>query len=872
MDRKLLEYKGKVYSSPLAWDHLKFPLLKTHIPFINSPELIIIVENLFKEYEEKQDKLAELPKSLIHNDPNDTNTLLTLENPCVLAYIDLGDILYTSTINDLAVASVYYLFPFTDRLLALEQIVRGFNMVFPIKPIELELFGLLMRIRLATSLLMSSFSFAKNPGNPYILSSQDSVISLLLYFTKEIDENTLLYRLRRACSYKFYCPQEETLLSYLKTSSFSPLFKGFSLKDYHALDLSITSDFLKAFPQCPISQGVYIKDYLASKGKVIGIGRYNEERGFYTSENFKEKASIEARTVHLGMDFFIKAGTPIYSPLQGKVHSFGDAMIPLDYGPVIIIENQIKELKFYTLFGHLSRESLIGLYKGKIFEEGDIIGYIGDPTVNGNWAPHLHFQLINDMFGEEGNYIGVCQKGLRDLWLSICPNPNLLLKLPLETIEIGDITKEIILKERKEHLATSLSISYENPLFLVKGSMQFLFDEENSMYLDGVNNVAHIGHCNPKLIPSIIDQFSLLNTNTRYLSSELAEYTKELLKTFPSDLNVLFLTNSGSEANDLALRLARNYTKRKDIIVLNHAYHGNLTSLIEISPYKFNNKGGFPCPPYVHIAQTPDLYRPPSQLSSLSEPQLTEAFSLDIKRILEENKGKISCFIAESLLGCGGQIPLPKGYLKAVYQWVRNEQGVCIADEVQVGFGRIGSHFWGFEAQDVVPDIVTMGKPIGNGFPIGAVVTTKEIAEAFDNGMEYFNTFGGSNVACRIGLGVLKVIKEDSLQRNAWFLGEVLLEGFNRLKEDFHLIGDVRGLGMFIGIELVKERKSKEPAFEEANWIVEYLKREEKVLISVDGPFHNVLKIKPPLCWNIGDCGRLIMGVRRALEEIIKRV
>ena len=302
--------------------------------------------------------------------------------------------------------------------------------------------------------------------------------------------------------------------------------------------------------------------------------------------------------------------------------------------------------------------------------------------------------------------------------------------------------------------------------------------------------------------------------------------------------------------------------------MVDHAYHGNLTSLIEISPYKFQGKGGFPCPAHTHIAEIPDGFRGKFKYN---DPNIAKNYADNVKKIIGNNPQKCAGFIAESILGCGGQIVLPEGYLNEVYALVREDGGLCIADEVQVGFGRCGSKMWAFETQGVIPDIVTLGKPIGNGFPIGAVITKGFIAEGFMNGMEYFNTFGGSNASCIVGLNVLKVVLEENLMENAGFLGKVLVEGFNEMKKIWDLIGDVRGIGLFIGVELVKDRGGLEPAREECEWIVEFMKREEGVLLSTDGPGHNVVKIKPPMCWGVEDCGKLLIGMGRAfrsLEEI----
>ena len=309
----------------------------------------------------------------------------------------------------------------------------------------------------------------------------------------------------------------------------------------------------------------------------------------------------------------------------------------------------------------------------------------------------------------------------------------------------------------------------------------------------------------------------------------------------------MFLTNSGSEANDLALRLAQAHTGGRDMLVLDHAYHGNLTSLVDLSPYKFNGRGGRGCPPTTHVVPIPDAYR--GGLGAEPEPYVSA-----VRALLGDVDGagrQVAGFISEPMPGTAGQVVLVPGFLGAAYDAVRAVGGVCIADEVQIGFGRVGSHLWGFELHGVVPDIVTMGKPIGNGHPMGAVVTTPEVARSFANGMEYFNTFGGNPVSARVGLAVLDVIEDEGLQAHAARLGAQLLDGLSGLAARHEVIGDVRGHGLFVGVELVSDRSTKEPAGDVADRVADAM-RDRGVLVSTDGPHHNVLKIKPPLVITTG--------------------
>ncbi|HCP99233.1 MAG TPA: alanine--glyoxylate aminotransferase, partial [Candidatus Latescibacteria bacterium] len=390
--------------------------------------------------------------------------------------------------------------------------------------------------------------------------------------------------------------------------------------------------------------------------------------------------------------------------------------------------------------------------------------------------------------------------------------------------------------------------------------------ESGRAYLDAVNNVPHVGHSHPRIVRAGQRQMAVLNTNTRYLHDHLVNYAEQLCATMPDPLKVCFFVNSGSEANDLALRLARHYTGQQETLILEGAYHGNLSSLIDLSPYKFDGPGGLGVPAHVHKLPMPDPYR--GLYKGYGE-ETGILYADHVREKIDEltsRDRRVCAFIAESLLGCGGQIVLPSGYFAEAFKHVRAAGGVCITDEVQVGFGRVGTHFWGFETQGVVPDIVTMGKPIGNGHPLGAVITTPEIADAFDNGMEYFNTFGGNPVSCAIGLEVLSVIQEDRLQDHALQVGNHLMDGLRELMNIYSIIGDVRGLGFYIGAEMVLDRNTLEPAGHQASYVADRMK-DHGILISTDGPLHNVLKIKPPMVFTQENGDYLVTCLDKILQE-----
>jgi len=394
---------------------------------------------------------------------------------------------------------------------------------------------------------------------------------------------------------------------------------------------------------------------------------------------------------------------------------------------------------------------------------------------------------------------------------------------------------ESLIERRRKILGGNLTVAYERPLHIVRGSMQYLYDDEGRQYLDAYNNVAHVGHCHPKVVEAGQRQMEVLNTNTRYVSELILEYAEKLTATLPESLSVCFFVNSGSEANELAIRLARAHTKARSLIVLEHAYHGNTTTCIDISPYKHDGRGGEGAPAWVHTAR------------------------LDAEHVVEiiHNLPAPLCgFIAESMPSVAGQIVLPDGFLNQVYDAVRRAGGVCIADEVQTGFGRTGTHFYAFERYGVVPDIVVLGKPIGNGHPIGAVITTRAIADSFDNGMEFFSTFGGNNVSCAIGLAVLEVVQQENLQAHALRVGEHLLAGLHELNPRHEVIREIRGSGLFLGVELT----------EDAGSIVNQM-RERGILMGTEGPLHNVIKIRPPMPFSLEDADRLVSTLDEELTR-----
>lgn len=414
---------------------------------------------------------------------------------------------------------------------------------------------------------------------------------------------------------------------------------------------------------------------------------------------------------------------------------------------------------------------------------------------------------------------------------------------------------------------------------MVQGDGQYLYDELGNEYLDCINNVAHVGHGNKRVAEAVQRQMHLLNTNSRFLHENLSSYARRLTALFPDHLSVCYLVNSGSEANDLAIRLARAYTQHKDIVSVDGAYHGNLTSTMAISPYKTHKLKGYRQPKWAHVAPLPCAYRGKFQLDKFGHDEATvgRLYASASEQVMEAARARgrqLAGFFVESMVSCGGQTPLPTGYLRQLQEYLHSIGSLLVCDEVQTGFGRSGKKMWAFQldGDDIKPDIVTIGKPLGNGFPVAAVVTTRAIAQSFaDIGTEYFNTFGGNPASCAAALAVMDELEERQLQRNAHEIGNYLLEQLNSLKSRSSIIGDVRGCGFFIGLELVKNLKTKLAAPDYAQFIVDKF-RDDRILMNTEGKLGNVLKFKPPMVFNRQDAERFLAVLIRAHDELEKQI
>jgi 4-aminobutyrate aminotransferase-like enzyme/Ser/Thr protein kinase RdoA (MazF antagonist) len=885
LDAALQDFQHSGAQRELKWDLSRAGWIREHLHCIETAHGRALVEKFLALYEKAVvPALPRLRRSVIYGDANDYNVLVTEPWPQprrIAGVIDFGDMHHAITVSEPAIAAAYAILGKSDPLPAAAALAAGYHQAHPLEEPEIAALYALIGMRLAVSVTNSARRKSLKPGDSYVTISEAPAWEALDCWSR-IHPRFAHYTFRAACGLHPH-PNAKRIAQWLHdhgASAASVLESDLRRARSLVFDLSVGSTFLGADPHAsdtaPLAEKVFSE--MKRAGVSAGVGRYNELRLLYTSPLFGHAANAlaERRTIHLGIDLFVEPGTVVRAPLDGTVHLIANNTAALDYGPLVILEHKAgsrsddqsreadEALGFFTLYGHLQTETLSKLKPGQKISRGEVFARVGHAGENGGWAPHLHFQIILDLLDLGADFPGVARASARAVWTSLSLDPNLLLGIPADRFPAQAPDAAATLAARRAHLGANLSISYEKPLKIVRGWKQYLYDETGRAYLDVYNNVPLVGHSHPRVVEAVQAQMALLNTNTRYLHDNVNRYAERLTQLLPAPLRVCFFVNSGSEANELALRLARAHTCREDLIVLDHAYHGHTNTLIDISPYKFNGPGGSGRKPWVHVAPLPDDYRGPYRREDASAGAKYAAHITQILEQLEKDGRSAAAFIAETLPSVGGQIVFPQGYLAEGYRHLREAGVVCIADEVQVGFGRLGTHFWGFETQGVVPDVVVLGKPIGNAFPLAAVVTTPAIAASFANGMEFFSTFGGNPVACAAGLAVLDVLRDEHLQENALRVGNELIRSLRELQVCHALIGDVRGCGLFLGLDLVKNRETREPAPLQASYIVNRL-RECGILTGTDGPHHNVIKLRPPLVFSHADAELFV----RVLEEVL---
>ena len=847
------------------WDIAQSLWTKDHIHLFDSKEKEIIA-SFQKIFEAGQNDYTKLRKSIVHNDANCHNVVVSNDyiNPKVLAVIDYGDAINTQIINDVAITIAYAIMGQTDALEAANEVLKGYHSTFPLLEDELEYLFPCVAMRLIITVTQSAINKLKEPDNLYLLISEKPAWEVLNKWVA-IDQEFAHYSFRDACGYTPH-PKEKQFKKWTTKLSIqlSQLFPTVKKRDIFPLDLSVSSNWLGHEQDLNDLELFEFKLRQLQKqnlNKIIA-GGYLEPRCVYTSPAYDKIGNdgTESRTIHLGVDFWLPASTPVHALFDGEVFTAVNDSGDKEYGGLVIIKHSFKEIEFYTLYGHLSVAEALKHKVGDKINKGDFIASIGNYPENGNWAPHLHFQIMLSMLDYHKDFPGVAYHSQVSVWKSLCPNPDLFFNNVLSFNEL--LSNRDLIAHRKMHLGRSLSLQYDVPIRMVRGAGVYLIDQFGKKYLDTVNNVAHVGHESPTVVDSGQKQMAILNTNSRYLHPIINELAQEIIETLPKELSVVHFVNSGSEANELAIRMAKAVTGEKDILVSEGGYHGNSNTCVDISSYKFDGTAGNGAPEHTHVFPIPDSFRGKYRGENTGTLYVNEVKE-QINKIHKRGRN-VCALIMEPIISCGGQIELPKRFLKKSYELVRQNKGVCISDEVQVGCGRLGKTFWGFQLHNVIPDIITIGKPLGNGHPVAAVVCAKEIADRFANGMEYFNTFGGNPVSCAIAKEVLKTIKRDNLQSNAFIVGGYIKAQLKEMSVDFPIIGDVRGEGLFLGFELTDNALN--PLADRTKYLVNRMK-DYGILMSMDGPDNNVIKIKPPLIFNLENAKVLIYYLRKVFCE-----
>ena len=820
-----------------------------------------IIKKLLENLKDNDSKYKRLRKRLIHNDLNDNNIIVSedLKNPKILGFIDFGDCIKSQLINELAITCTYGIINSLNPLNSACDIVKGFNQEIPVTEIEIEFLYDLILIRISISILKSALNEKYNPENNYLQVSKNDMLSVFDKWSK-IDRELALHFFRNACNFTPNVNEKKfNRLIRQNKSSIDKLFGKNEIDKLQKLDLSVSSNWLSSDL---INDIDLFEKKINQNSSSTFFGGYSEIRAVYDSSDYERltENGFENRTTHLGLDFWVKEKTSIHAIEKGIIKTITNDKTKKGYGGLIIIEHKIDDIKYYSLYGHLENQRKAKIKVGDLVIKGQKIAKIGSIKENGGWSPHLHFQIMLTLLDYKNDFPGVCLESEKKVWLSICPNPKLILDIKeTPTKKIHEDKLKVL---RKKYLPSNLKLSYNSPIYVVRGFNQYLYSNKGKKYLDTVNNIAHVGHQNLKVVRAAKEQIGVLNTNTRYLHDEIIALSKNLVSKFPEKLSKVYLVNSGSEANELAIRMSNVFGNCGNYIVFQGGYHGNTNKTIEVSNYKYNSKGGSGKAKNIFEIPMPDEFRGKFRGGGAGIKYFKE-FEKIISKAKKANK-KISAMIVEPIISCGGQVELPEKFLKNCKKILEKENILLIVDEVQTGFGRVGEKFWGFQLHDVIPDIVTLGKPMGNGHPIGAVICNEEISKKFDNGLEFFSSFGGNPVSCKIANEVIKELDSKNLQKNALVTGRFLISELKKLSKKYSIIGSVRGKGLFIGVELVNQ--DLVPEKHKAIYLVNRMK-ELGVLMSNDGLDKNVIKIKPPMIFSIDDSKKLILLLDKVLGE-----
>lgn len=826
------------------WDiRLAAAAIESCLPYVADPDNRLNVERVLDWSNATVPTLDRLPMGVVHHDINDFNVLVDQQSTgeqIVTGIVDVGDALPTVRVAEIAIAVAYAMLRKADPLTAACAVVDGFHSVAPLTEAEIAVIFPLAAARLCVNATTWTRRIAEH-GTSYGARRMRHTWPTIAQLVS-IGPGVARAALRRVCGlepsaaaaelrerWEFRIPRHRPTTPWrdadrpvveLDTRPVADLYDGVNWLDKAAVRRSLV-------------------DAVPDRAAAVGVTRHLQPSLLRAAR--RQPGLGEPATLQLGVGLLLDPGETVVAPSRTVVEP------PTSADIVILRHDSAGDgslQPFWSCWWGIDATAA----PGTVVSSGEALGTVAvGGTTGSNSSIHgfVQVQVFADRDLALGRPPRWVREGERELWQAVSPDPSHLLGLPPTRMALHlDTTDVLALRDRR--LARSQRSYYRRPMNLTRGSGVWLVDDRGRMYLDAINNVTHIGHSEPRLSAAVTRQMGRLNTNSRFLYEGMARYAERLTATLPDGLDVVFLVCTGSEANDLALRMTRQVTGRQDMLVIDGAYHGNTAAVTGVSPNRYKGRGGQGRPSTTHEVPTPDRYRGRYGYDDADAGERYARNVADIVRHLDVEGRPPAGFIAESLMGTAGSVVLPPGYLQPAFQAVRDSGGLCISDEVQVGMGRLGDVFWGFQAQGVVPDIVTMGKPLGNGYPLAAVVTTREIADAFDNGAKYFNTFGGSPLACAVGETVLQIVVDDNLQQRAGEVGDYFLHRLGELAARHQCIGDVRGHGLYLGIDLVTDRHSRTPATALAMAVAEGMK-DEGVITYPTGAADNVLKVKPPM-------------------------
>ncbi|WP_246144025.1 aminotransferase [Actinacidiphila oryziradicis] len=752
-----------------------------------------------------------LPMQVIHGDITDDNVVCR-PGPDGRArpegVIDFGDLMRSWAVGDLAVTCSSLLHHYGASPASTVPAVRAFHRVRPLAEAEVDVVWPLVVLRAAVLVVSGHHSASIDAGNDYAVGNLDhewtifqQAVSVPMEVMTAVLRRALGLPLPRAAA----CPEPQSALL--------PLVGGPTA----TLDLSVTSEQLDGGRWTDPDAERAIAEAALRDGAGAAVTRYGERR---LTRSRRDSVSVPP-TVALAVEVHLSGPTPVHAPWSGEIDAGRDG--------ALVVRSDGAEL----LLGGL----LPAVSAGEPVMAGQLLGEVA----GADGAPVLRVQLST----LRGLPVpGFTTPELAAGWEAVCPDPTTLLgTAPALTDDTGEV--EGLLRRRSEAFATVQEHYYREPPRIERGWRHHLLDTDGRAYLDMINNVAVLGHGHPRLAAAVARQLHRLNTNSRFHYGAVVELSERLAAALPAPLDTVFLVNSGTEANDLALRLAWAWAGRREVVAVREAYHGWSDATDAISTSVADNPDALGTRPgWVHTVPAPNSYRGAYRRADTARYGQEAAASI---RDLTAQGLPPAAFIAEPYYGNAGGMALPDGYLAGVYEAVREAGGLCVADEVQVGFGRLGEYFWGFEQQGVVPDVVTVAKAMGNGHPLGAVITRRDIAEHYRSEGYFFSSAGGSPVSSVVGLTVMDILRDEKLQENARTVGAHLRSRLLELADRHPLIGAVHGTGLYVGVELVRDHQERTPAPEETAAICERM-RELGVIVQPTSDRMCVLKIKPPLC------------------------